>query len=837
MSRERLTRLFWPDDEEERAKKALAQAIYALRRDLQDDGAIEGTRDLTLNADVISSDVAEFASLTKAGRLEDAAALYVGGFLDGFHLVGAADFERWVEEERSALQAQYTRTVERLAMAADTDGHTERAVSWWRALTSIDPLNAQTAVRYMHALDAAGQRSAALTHARIYETLIAQELDLPPDRAVIALAEELRARPERAVAVAPTPEVVPEGVERSPETRPAPVLEAAPRGMPAPAETEAAAQLHTGPRPRSRVAMGMVAAAMVALTVSAMLYVRRSNATEPVSVLSTRHVTADAGLEVDPALSPDGRFLAYAGGEESALRIFVRQIDGGSPIQVSGGSRGEHRRPRWSPDGSRLIFQTEEGLWVIPALGGTARLVVKDGRYPEWSSSGSEIAWTIRDSVFAQPLDGGSRRLIGLVPAAHSPVWSPDGARVAVSSDSRGFVYGVSSPSAAPNTIGAVGGGKIYVLPASGGAATEVVGGIALNTSPAWLGDSRRFAFVSNRDGVRDIYVQSLASNGAAEGVPVRMTTGLDPHTISSTTDGRSLAVSVFRQKANLWQQTLSDTVISTRSALPITSGTQAVEAIDLSPDGRWLAYDSDRDGKQSIYRIAADGSGTSEQLVTGNAQLFHPAWSPDGSSLAYQSLAGLRVQVAVVELPGTSPAYLRFVGWSGDLRFPQWRRGGRALLVEGVGDSAGIFSVARDGANRWLAPNRIASAEATLPTESPDGTQLLYFSRRLELSVFAYARGESTKRVLASRTVGTGLVPYYARWMPDGKSVLVKARDAQDAVGLWQLPIDGGPPRLRIRFDEARRPSARHEFATDGRRVFFTLADRTADVWVLTLR
>jgi hypothetical protein len=72
---------------------------------------------------------------------------------------------------------------------------------------------------------------------------------------------------------------------------------------------------------------------------------------------------------------------------------------------------------------------------------------------------------------------------------------------------------------------------------------------------------------------------------------------------------------------------------------------------------------------------------------------------------------------------------------------------------------------------------------------------------------------------------------------MPNSDHVLVKARDRTGAAGLWEIPINGGTARLRVRFDEPLRPSARHEFATDGHRVFFTLADRTTDVWVLTLR
>ena len=104
ITREKVIGYLWPDSDEERARRLLSQAVYMLRRDLGADDAIVGVRDLRLGADVLTSDVAEFQEALESRAYERAATLYGGPFLDGFHLPGAGEFERWVEEERRSLE-------------------------------------------------------------------------------------------------------------------------------------------------------------------------------------------------------------------------------------------------------------------------------------------------------------------------------------------------------------------------------------------------------------------------------------------------------------------------------------------------------------------------------------------------------------------------------------------------------------------------------------------------------------------------------------------------------------------------------------------------------------
>src|SRR3954462_3354748 len=88
VTREKLTALMWPDSDDEHARRGITQSIYALRQELGADETIVGVKALRLNPELITSDVAEFTAAVRASRPEDAASVYAGPFLDGFHLTG-----------------------------------------------------------------------------------------------------------------------------------------------------------------------------------------------------------------------------------------------------------------------------------------------------------------------------------------------------------------------------------------------------------------------------------------------------------------------------------------------------------------------------------------------------------------------------------------------------------------------------------------------------------------------------------------------------------------------------------------------------------------------------
>lgn len=82
-----------------------------------------------------------------------------------------------------------------------------------------------------------------------------------------------------------------------------------------------------------------------------------------------------------------------------------------------------------------------------------------------------------------------------------------------------------------------------------------------------------------------------------------------------------------------------------------------------------------------------------------------------------------------------------------------------------------------------------------------------------------------------------TGLEPTFAYWSADSRTLYYKAYDPRGRSSIWAMPVGGGAPRLLIRFDDPSRPSTRREFATDGKTLYFTIAQQESDLWMMEIR
>lgn len=244
VARERAQAHLWPDADPDRARHALDQLLYTTRRDLGSDALLSDASSLRLNPAVIRADVARFDAALRAGRWEEAAALYAGPLLDGIRLLDGPELGRWIEMERARCEQGYRRALETLAREAATDGRTTDATRWWRRLAAADPRCAPVAMELMRALARAGDVPAAVAHARVYERLVTEAGGGVPDPAVAALARVLAA--ERTDPPSTTVPPEPDGA-RPPATGHAGVPSSAP-------------PVREGPRPGRRWPAGLLAA-------------------------------------------------------------------------------------------------------------------------------------------------------------------------------------------------------------------------------------------------------------------------------------------------------------------------------------------------------------------------------------------------------------------------------------------------------------------------------------------------------------------------------------------------------------------------------------------------
>ncbi|HEX5439072.1 MAG TPA: tetratricopeptide repeat protein [Gemmatimonadaceae bacterium] len=206
LARERVEAYLWPESTPDRARHALDQLLYATRRDLGGDAILSSAGELRINPAVVRPDSWAFDEAIRAQRWSEAAELYTGALLSGLHLADdSAEFGQWLDAERMRVDQDYHRALEALARAAAARGDHAEAVRWWRRRAGADPLSVSAALGLMHALVAAGDRTGAIRHARIYQQLVRTTLDLEPDASVGVLASALELADANSAKPAPAP--------------------------------------------------------------------------------------------------------------------------------------------------------------------------------------------------------------------------------------------------------------------------------------------------------------------------------------------------------------------------------------------------------------------------------------------------------------------------------------------------------------------------------------------------------------------------------------------------------------------------------------------------------
>jgi DNA-binding SARP family transcriptional activator/tetratricopeptide (TPR) repeat protein len=193
-SRDKLGALLWPEATSEHARRLLSDSIYVLRTALGDDVILTAGENVSINVDRLQVDVLEFTRAMEKGDYRKAVEIRNGGgpFLDSAHLLDSSEFEHWAEATRGDLDAVYHDALKRVAGAASSAGDLPGAVGWWRRLAGEDPFSASVALELLRALDATGDRPAALAFARVYENLVRSEFDCPPDPSFVAIVDKLR---------------------------------------------------------------------------------------------------------------------------------------------------------------------------------------------------------------------------------------------------------------------------------------------------------------------------------------------------------------------------------------------------------------------------------------------------------------------------------------------------------------------------------------------------------------------------------------------------------------------------------------------------------------------
>lgn len=542
-------------------------------------------------------------------------------------------------------------------------------------------------------------------------------------------------------------------------------------------------------------------------------------------------LTTDAGLQIDPALSPDGKFVAYAAGTSASMRIYVRPIGGGRTIALTDDSTTLEVEPRWSPDGTQIMFLTRGGVSVAPALGGVPHRVIAPSAASvstaSWSSDGREVVFARGDSVLRMRLDDQSTRVVfvnGRDKGPHSCRWSPTGALIAcVLGNRQARAPGALFANKAPSTI--------VVVSATGGTPVAVTRDDVLSQSPEWSPDGDRLYFISNRDGTFDAYEAALDARGQRRAELTRLTTGLNARSLSIATSAPKVAYGVYSERANIDAVPIPAAgPVEVTNAVAVTTGVHVIESVRTSRDGKWLVYDSDQDGKSNLYRVSTAG-GAPEQLTHESFDVFAPDLSPDGTLVAYHSWRTGNRDIEVRPLEG------------GDVQFvtrdpmqeshPVWAPDGKALLfMRRQEEGAPVYVTKPLGAGRWSTPRRILSRTGQMSYGadwSPDGQWIVAVSNGDIVETPA-----DSGPVRAVAHVASGEPPFEdCRYSADGRTIYCKSHDARGHALIYAVSASGGRSRVILSFPDLTRPSYRPDFAVGPTQLYFVMQDRQSNVWV----
>ncbi|HXE74982.1 MAG TPA: LpqB family beta-propeller domain-containing protein [Candidatus Xenobia bacterium] len=590
----------------------------------------------------------------------------------------------------------------------------------------------------------------------------------------------------------------------------------------------AAAALKAGAGWRMGVAIGAAAVLVVAGVWIASRWREQTPAAPPMRVVQ---LTSLPGLEDEPTWSPDGRSIAYTGDAAGNLDIYVQQIGGGRAIRITD-SDADDAQPAWSPDGTLIAFVSARArpekrlsamlnlaawslfyagrngdLWVMPALGGTARRIAEDGYFPAWSPDGRRLVYQCLRKEYwdlcVQEVEGGEARALGLdllnLPVVTQPAWSPDGKWIA-------FVAGT------PASL------QLRVVPAEGGASRLLTEADKVALRPAWSPDGRWLYFSSDRGGQMNIW-RARFDNGQID-EPMRITTGAGPDLhVRVDASGRRLAYSSVQGQADLWEHNLK-----TGRESPVMTETAFEDHGNLSPDGRWLAFGSTRSEGIQIWLRSIDTGNLTQVTPTPYARQALGAswWSSDSKYLYFGGAEGIEqydVAVGSARRIYTLPPEERGTGGSQFCLSPDGR-----YLVLGGGDF-GIVRIELATAKR-VTLAKPADGVASEPLCSPDGQWVTFQVQRgpLRKVWVVPMAGGAAQQVTFGESEDS-----HPSWSADSQLIYFD-RNHQD---VYVVPRAGGEPKPVTHY-RSFTVTLDYPMATRDGRIIYTRNDKVGDIFVL---
>lgn len=528
-------------------------------------------------------------------------------------------------------------------------------------------------------------------------------------------------------------------------------------------------------------------------------------------------LTDQSGTEFYPSLAPDGRSVVFAAETDGNNDIFSLRIGGQNPVNLTPGSPSDDVQPAFSPDGESIAFRSERepaGIYLMGATGENPRRVSDVGFNPTWSPDGKEIAVAERSqdipsvrnpsSLWIVNVETGAKHRL-VENSAMQPSWSPNGRRIA-------FWYTENRGKRIIATVAAAGGEPVVV--------TDV--GNA-NWNPVWSPDGEFLYFASDRGGNMAFWrVRVDPDSGATQAEPEFVPTPANfSRHLSFSRDGRRLAYVQTTITSNL-KSVAFDPASEKILGEPewVTRGDREISGPDLSPDGKQFAARVIRRTQDDIVLLNADGS-NQRDLTNDDPFDRYVRWSPDGRRVAFASDRSGNYQIWTIDSDGSNLTQITFMD-DRVVSFPVWSPDGSKLIFD-----AGTRAYILDMNKGW---NEQTPVEVPLMSDgrffriwdwSPDGKKLAGFIER-NGGIGSYSFETGTFQTLTDYNS----IP---RWLPDNRRI-VFVNDGRAMLGDVQTgSVREFLPQIK---DQLRNITV----SPDGKLLYYTAVSSESDIWLMDL-
>ena len=472
-------------------------------------------------------------------------------------------------------------------------------------------------------------------------------------------------------------------------------------------------------RPLKAVPLWLRAGFLVLLSGIGIWRFSRSRAEAPLPSIEVVPLVGLPGFETSPAFSPDGNQVAFALHSKENSGIYTTVVGGEKSLRLT--SNSGDCCPRWSPDGRQVAFcrPSEEGvaIYVIPALGGIEHRLYSGPvsvfpRSLDWSPDGKVLAFSESHAdkthtriALLSLVDSTTRPLTS--PSGQDldfgPAFSPDGSTVAFV---RGIVAGVVE--------------DVYVVPAAGGAPKRLTFDNCFILGITWTPDGREIVFSSMRGRLASLW--RISASGGTPRPVAGVGAGSWP---AISPKGNQLIYQNGGFKNDIWRVDLKDEKHRQGPPAQVISGKGGAGRPHFSPDGKRIAFESDRLGYPEIWACDSDGSDCG-QLTSLRGTAGAARWSPDGHYIAFEFRPKEHSEVFLLEVGGGMPRLLATLPGA-DNGGPNWSRDGKWIYFysDRGGGSFQLWKIQLNGGP----PVQVTKNGGVFAAESADN-RFLYYSK-----------------------------------------------------------------------------------------------------------